>query len=209
MPELDDILGGRVAAMAKGGAVNGQGKFQFFFFLNTVLECVAGRKEWKAEKTKLLVSKSCVTVSDEAFAMLLLVNSWDKFQFIASNPDNKDKNELPSTRYTEKKGRNKKFLGWSQEGINHFNQLCKFVMEDRSSDAGKDFEKEFLQYHQDEMIRKKAAGAGFDCDENEVQDDDDGSLSQQHQQAYHQLDELCDMESVVGDEEEAVNRADV
>ena len=77
-------------------------------------------------------------------------------------------------------------------------------MEDRSSDAGKEFEKEFLQYHQDEMIKKKAAGAGFDCDENEEVQDNDALLSQQHQ-AYHQLDELCDMDSVGGDEEEAMN----
>lgn len=103
MLPLDDILGRRVTAMAKGGKVNAAGKYQFFFFLR---ECVVGYKEWKNKKTKVLVSKTCVMVSDdEAFALLLLVNSWEKIQFITDNPDNKDKTEIPSTKYTENKGK--------------------------------------------------------------------------------------------------------
>jgi hypothetical protein len=189
MPLLNDILGGRARAMEKGGGnVTETGKYPFFFFCNTVLECVAGRKEWKKEKAKLLVSESSVTVSDEAFALLLMVNSWDKFEYLAESDGEPNKDDTPTTVYTEKKGRNKKLQGWTTQGINHFNQLCKFVATDRESEAGIEFEKEFLRYQQNEMVRKKAALGASGNDEQG--DENCGCQSPNRGQAWNQLSEL-------------------
>jgi hypothetical protein len=191
MPRLDDILGGRILAMeSDDAAMTEEGKYAYFFFCNTVLECVAGKKEWKKEKSKLLVSKSSVTVSDEAFALLLLVNSWDKFEHIAERPDATDKSDLPATRFTEKKGRNKRMQGWSQEGIKRYNLLCEYVKQDRESAAGMLFEAEFLKYHQDEMVRKKAC---LSSDGNEGDDDDEEMIETPMHQAFNQMKELSEM----------------
>ena len=37
-----------------------------------------------------------------------MANSWDKFEYLAENDEINDKNDIPETLYTEKKGRNKK-----------------------------------------------------------------------------------------------------
>ena len=57
------------------------------------------------------------------------------------------------------------------------------------------------------MIRKKVAGAGVDCYDDEGQEDE--ALSPKRQQAWHQLQELCDMNSVGGGEEAIMNCANV
>ena len=173
MPKLTDILGGRVLAMANGGTMTGQGKRAFFYFCNQILECVAGKKKWKAEKSKTVISKSCATVSDEAFALLLMVNSWDKFDFMSSNAYSDSEKEMtPSTMFTEKKGRNKKLKGWSLEGFDKYNQLCAHVQKDRESVQGVQFEQEFLQYQKSEKMRKALAEA--DGEDSEGESDNEG-----------------------------------
>ena len=34
-----------------------------------------GKKKWKVKKSKVFISDSCATISDKAFALLLMVNS--------------------------------------------------------------------------------------------------------------------------------------
>jgi hypothetical protein len=168
MPSLVDILGGRRMAMQRGGLMNGVGKSPFFFFCNSVLECVAGKKEWKQEKNKLVITGSCVTVTDEAFALLLLVNSWEKFTYLANHRDHDGKIDMPETMFTEKKGRNRKLQGWTEPGIEKFNELCMFVIEDRASDAGKRFEEEFLAFQVEKTMQEKNKLLGLEVDgENE------------------------------------------
>jgi hypothetical protein len=156
MPQLAHIVGGRRAAMAKGGEITGPGKYPFFYFCNSIVECVAGKKEWKNQKAKKLISESCITVSDEAFAILLMQNSWAKFEYIAENCDFDEKKNVPETLFTEKKGRNRRLQGWSETGIDNFNELCAMVEEDRKSAAGKLFEAEFLKYQEDKAKDDKS-----------------------------------------------------
>jgi hypothetical protein len=187
MPRLEDILGGRRYAMENGGDMAEPGKYAYFYFCNTILECVAGKKLWKKQKKEKLISKSCVTVSDEAFALLLMTNSWDKFEYFADNPEIEEKQDIPATMYTEKKGRNKKMQGWSQEGITKYNRLCDFVVQDRLSAAGIKFEKEFLKYHTDAVLRSKMVDAAQLDDEDNEEDESTNGV----QQAYNHLEEMC------------------
>jgi hypothetical protein len=197
MPSLDDILGGRRLAMQNGGEMNEAGKFPYFFFCNTILECVAGKKLWKVQKTKRLISKSCVTVSDEAFALLLMINSWEKFEYFAENPEVEDKMSVPATSYTEKKGRNKKMKGWSQEGLVKYNRLCECVVQDRQSAEGIQFEKDFLKYHTDEMVRTRMEEGGGEEQDGNGSDAEGGNV----EHAYNHLAEMCDG----GDEDDEDN----
>ena len=185
MPMLEEILGGRRLAMEKGGTMKEGGKFPFFYFCNKILECVAEKKKWKVEKHKLLISASCVTVSDEAFAMLLMINSWDKFEYLADHPEIEDKATVPSTKFTEEKGRNRKLQGWTREGINTFNKLCQDVMEDRASKEGKRFELEFKSYHAAEELKQKTK---LDVDESGSESDDEVEESTQRYVFNHLKD---------------------
>ncbi len=196
MPELADVLGGRRLAMSRAGSINGKEKYPFFFFCNSVLECVAGKKEWKQQKTKRRVSESCVSVSDEAFAMLLLVNSWDKFEYMAENPAIDERTEVPETRYTEKKGRNRKMQGWSSEGIDNFNKLCLFVIEDRKSEAGQLFESEFLQHQVDKEKERKMGVQEVDGDDDGQEDENDDSEQPQSKKAKWAFNHLQDLAGV-------------
>jgi hypothetical protein len=199
MPKLDDILGGREFSVASNEDLTKISETPYFYFCNTILECVAGKKAWKIQKKQKKISKSCVTVSDEAFALLLLINSWNKFEFIADHPQCEARGELPSTLYTEKKGRNKKMRGWSQEGINNFNHLCECVVKDRQSESGKRFETSFLKYHTNEQLRVKAGiGASDDYDSDTEQMEN----SAPQNKAFNQLKDMCEQQSDDEDDSE-------
>jgi hypothetical protein len=184
MPDLEDILGGRKAAMDNIKNCNIENSAYFYFF-DKIVECVAGKKEWKAQKAKVLINKSCVTVSDEAFALLLMVNSWDKFEYLGENPEIDDKNDIPETLYTEKKGRNKAMQGWSRQGIDKFNMLCDLVVKDRSGSQGPKFDEAFMEYHEMKLL----ADRGGQEEGSDVEEDNDdgvnGTLN-----AFHQLQEM-------------------
>jgi len=44
------------------------------WFVDKVMVCVAGKRVWKEEKSMKLMSDAC-TISDEAFALLILHNN--------------------------------------------------------------------------------------------------------------------------------------
>ena len=146
MPRLEDILGGRRQAVLNYQVMQQEhGQVDaFVFFCYNILECVAGKQEWKLEKGRKTVSKSCVTVSDEAFALLLLENGWERFVFYASKEEENQVQKLPPNLYTGRKGGNRIYEGWSDDGIERFNELCRHVHSDRMSSEGPTFEKSFL-----------------------------------------------------------------
>ena len=188
MPGLEDILGGRVMAMAKGGTMKGDGKFPFFFFCNRILECVAGKKKFKAEKSKVLISNSCASVSDEAFALLLMVNGWDKFDFLSDQSKKDGDEDTPPTMFTEKKGRNRKLKGWSSEGIDKYNKLCHHVKKDRESEQGKMFEVEFKKYYVDECKRNGVIMEEMDDgDETDEEEGGGGRVPKRFKRAFNHL----------------------
>jgi hypothetical protein len=193
MPDLTSILGGRRLAMKSGGSMTSEGMYPYFFFCNAILECVAGKKEWKREKNKKKVTESSVTVSDEAFALLLLVNSWDKLAYLADNVGNEEKALTPETLYTEKKGRNRKLQGWTTEGIEKFNNLCLSVIEDRASKAGKTFETDFLAYQEEQAKKDKTKMLQMEEDDSidGTGGDDNARPVKQMKYAFNHLKDLA------------------
>ena len=98
-------------------------------------EAVQGEKEFS----------DIVSVSDEAFAKLLMINSWSMWEDINRIHENKFRSEK---RNSDKKksmvqpkftssfsnvSRNTTNLtrGWGQDGINTYNDLCKGIVFDR------------------------------------------------------------------------------
>jgi hypothetical protein len=79
---------------------------------------VTGHHLWKKTSSIHLISEIC-TVSDEAFALLVLENNWGKWM----------SNGQESPKYTSNAAGNKMFEGWSEDGIWCCNCLHEFVTE--------------------------------------------------------------------------------
>jgi hypothetical protein len=112
---------------------------EWFWFDNNVIECVSGKRAWGKEKSMKVLTES-ITASDEAFALLLLINNWDKWLAEEEKPPRKK-----DPMYTGSTKGNKKFQGWSDLGIAKYNELLEKVEHDRDSMQGKEIEKAFLQ----------------------------------------------------------------
>jgi hypothetical protein len=124
------------------------------FFERFVVHVVGAAKF----RSKVLVQflSNFVTVGDEAFALLVLENCEDKWMDMHSNKITKSK---MTNKYTDggssvKSGRSRMLKGWSNKGLNRFNELFKMVRKDR---ARKDvtFEGEFLNKMRDKCNGRK------------------------------------------------------
>ena len=108
------------------------------------LKCVIGENQWKTNYLKKPLS-DYVTVSDEAFAFLVVENSLDRWTDMWVK-NNKKTSSVPAL-YTNagvsaKDGRTKRYCGWSAEGIARFNLINDAVRKNRLQFP--DFEKELL-----------------------------------------------------------------
>ena len=97
----------------------------FTFFVEHILPQVIGKQGWKEEMCSKLLSETDVTESDEAFALLCCLNMWDKWHG-DSGPTNRG-------IYTAK-GTNRKYCGWTAEGLKKYNELFAKVVRNRKSE---------------------------------------------------------------------------
>ena len=156
----------------------------FFWFFDSFLECVCGATAWNNAKTKQLVSEArdpsgskIVSVSDEAFALLLIDNYLEKWKTrageeVAARIDSvaggaaaattegeettRRKQTKTAGKYTGKAQGQCKWGGWSPEGIKQFNFLRKLVKADREADKNCDDEPKRMEKLLMDFCRTKA-----------------------------------------------------
>jgi hypothetical protein len=82
------------------------------------------------------------SVSDEAFAMLLIENNAKDLEYVHNNQVEKVKRKDSRPKYTKVSSYNGevKFQGWHQNGVRRYNELVKQVKENRLSTISKDRE---------------------------------------------------------------------
>ena len=82
-----------------------------------------------------------VTVSDEAFALLLYDAYIDKW-IMRYHQDRRGepRSKRIVGKYTQTNGASTEYGGWSEEGIRRFNQLCEMIQDDRNSRNARDAE---------------------------------------------------------------------
>jgi len=113
----------------------------FFLFCENFLSRVVGITNWRDSCTKSTVSEMA-TVSDEAFAYLLVENYWNKWSAVdlqtyqkESTFENgsvkKKKRTATFGKYTQNAYGAKRFGGWTREGLIRFNVLYAEVKADR------------------------------------------------------------------------------
>jgi len=103
----------------------------FFLFADMFLSRVVGVAFWRKNSAKMPISEMA-TVSDEAFALLLLEKYWDTWS--TKNLETYQKEATFDERTNKKRtatwGKcttnawgSKRFGGWSKEGLDQFNEL--------------------------------------------------------------------------------------
>ena len=122
MPTLDEIL-----ELRKPPTWNPSDKRQltnnkaFIFMVDFIYGSLIGKRQWKRNKLITPVSKE-LTVSDEAFVLLVLENNWETL----------NNNDLAEPKYTsKKKTSNKQNDGWSNDGILCYNALQEAIKQNR------------------------------------------------------------------------------
>ncbi len=105
-------------------------------FFDRLLPCVAGKKLWtnKDKMGNTITEGGKISVTDEAFTELCLLNYWEKWTA------EKD------AQWTDSRGGNSHFKGWSTDAYVKFDEICKRVHAQRTTEASKAMEIIFLDY---------------------------------------------------------------
>ena len=113
-------------------------------FCNQFLSCVIGKHDWKRQTNSDLI-REFATISDEAFALQVLENIWERWikmdplQFFTKTRPQKNRrkkvknNDLEGGQWTSESARALRCCGWSIEGITRFNLLCEKVKVNRQA----------------------------------------------------------------------------
>jgi hypothetical protein len=190
----------------------------FFWFFDSFLECVCGVALWNKAKTKQLVSEArdtsgskVVSVSDEAFALLLIDNYLEKWKIRAAEEDAENielvgdgaaaittegenarrKQTKTPGKYTGKAKGQCKWGGWSSEGIQQFNFLRKLVKADREADKNREDEATRMEKLLIDFCRTKA---GIKDPQDDVNLDGAGDGAQNNAAARAQAMETVEAE---------------
>ena len=121
------------------------------------LPSVVGKVKYSQRKAAAKLS-DFVTVSDEAFALLCIANTYDKvvFKYFKEQPDvlNWDHGNMPSppnvikSKYTDKRAdkASPKLQGWSIEGLTVFDRWCHDIATSRLTKNSDDLENAILRH---------------------------------------------------------------
>ena len=103
----------------------------FIYFMEFVLPKIAGAKGWQEEMCSNPLSDTKITPSDEAFALLCCKNMWDKW----NADDSTTMSRHNQGKYTSS-GTNRKYGGWSEQGLRRFNELFREAIINQSKKMG-------------------------------------------------------------------------
>ena len=91
-------------------------------FVDYLLSAVVGKRIYKSQKHKALLS-TYTTVSDEAFALIVVENNWERWVDMHEHNNFKSSNIMPKftnagkTKYSSNGSSNHKYKEWSAAGL--------------------------------------------------------------------------------------------
>jgi len=130
----------------------------YFKFIEYFIAPVVGKIFYKENRCDRLIS-DYISVSDEAFAILIFENNYETWCDMVKR--NNTKLSPVIQKYTNggsssgKNGSSRRYQGWNSEGIKRFNDLFDLVKADRESAHAKPFEEAFKNYCENEGVSKK------------------------------------------------------
>ena len=128
-------------------------KEAFQWFVGTLLQCVVGKTIWGRKKYQVMISdavhantsEKIITVSDEAFALVMYENYIEKWITRYHNPSQQGARATKILgKYTGNSIRCSEYGGWSTQGMERFNELCSLVEADRSSRNAREAEEQVM-----------------------------------------------------------------
>ena len=150
----------------RGGEASEAKYIQFNFFFDNFIPCVAGCKVWdNCAKVRCRVSLSgLVSITDEAFTELCIKNYFAKW----TQPG-------AGTTWTEDRGGNCNYQGWSRTVYAKFDSICKRIVKQRQEKESEELEDMFIcfahhQYGLNGDARCKCSSRG-DVDALELYND--------------------------------------
>jgi hypothetical protein len=124
LPTLEEIIKLRQAPRSNNNTA-------FTFVVEHLAGAVIGQRKWKTTRCYAPLSKH-MSVSDEAFMLLVLENQYELWM-------ESETTRVGRGKYTEN-APNKKFCGWSNEGMRRFNNLLAEVRINRAKQYSKEVE---------------------------------------------------------------------
>jgi putative NIF3 family GTP cyclohydrolase 1 type 2 len=130
----------------------------FLWMAENIMQDVAGRKNWNCQVKSKGLMRNCVTVSDEAFAILLLDNNMEKWrEQVEEKEDQENQNgggKTVTTKYTAS-GRM-----WSRKGMSRFVEIYNVVSEGRAADKNRTttWDAKLREMWKAEILGKKPQG---------------------------------------------------
>ena len=122
------------------------------WYCDSFLSVIVGKKNYNQRKYQEVAS-SIVTRSDEAFLLVIIENSIDRWTAKVSDPGKKE-GDWPEPKYTSNANDNKKYLGWSTAGINCYNNYMTVIVP-KTRDASKEMEVQLREQYRNETARKR------------------------------------------------------
>jgi hypothetical protein len=135
LPDLQDIL--KMRPLEMGGTEEegiesiGNDITAFTFIVEHLVPAIIGKKTWNKYKCMENISKT-FTPSDEAFLYLILSNSYELWK--SANGSKVGAGKLT------KDGTNKKYCGWTKQGIKVYNDILHKVKKNREAAGAKKVE---------------------------------------------------------------------
>ena len=176
----------------------------FQWFTGELLECVVGKAAWSKKKYQSRISEAeyanttekIVTVSDEAFALILYENYIDKWIARYHNPiADGERGKKILGKYTRSSVGYSEYGGWSEEGVIRFNQLCQTVVEDRCCRNAKEAEDQVMQSLRQQRFGEQDQNSLMNGNDRQSIVDSERSL-ERNVEIVNAFIELCDVTRV-------------
>jgi hypothetical protein len=108
----------------------------FLWMAENIMHDLSGRKNWNCQVKSKGLLRNCVTVSDEAFAILLLDNNMEKWrEQVEEREDQQENQNDGGTTVTSKYTASGRM--WSHKGMSRFVEIYNVVSGGRAADKNR------------------------------------------------------------------------
>jgi hypothetical protein len=130
----------------------------FLWMAENIMQDVAGRKNWNCQVKSKGLMRNCVTVSDEAFAILLLDNNMEKWREQVEEKEDQENQNGGGTTVTTKYTASGRM--WSRKGMSRFVEIYNVVSEGRAADKNRTttWDAKLREMWKAEILGKKPQG---------------------------------------------------
>ncbi len=139
-PSFEELMAGRVQPSPNETPKEKEKRISAFWFMVEFLAPkVHGAKGWEADMCSIPLQQTNFMASDETMTKLVLENMWRQWHAAPGSMETKERG-----RYTWQ-GTNQKGMGWSQEGIDQYNELFKATVLNQKESWVSDFEMDVVE----------------------------------------------------------------